>query len=260
MTSDLRKLAHLQEQLGKILWIALLDPSNTGRVRGFCNKLLREMTIGVHTYKLVCGFRERREELRDDFLGEEDARYLLKHRKDIPRVFEERDGAFVFPKWKCPSDDEKVAYISFSGGWYHRWDRLNRGWGDNDYVLLRAESGTEDAASLPDKMTLGDVTYKILPFLKKGEKSITSDTMTSLAEDRIANLGEEDCRHLLEHQDQIPPPLQGEVFFIFPAWRTAPDSLSVACVRWDGRRWYQHWYRLDHIRSSLPRVLRRIDK
>jgi hypothetical protein len=41
MTTDFRKLAHLAEQLGDDRFEALIDPSNTGKVRELCDQMLR---------------------------------------------------------------------------------------------------------------------------------------------------------------------------------------------------------------------------
>lgn len=152
--SILRKLAHLQEQLGEGRFEALIDSGNTGKVKAFCDELV--------------------------------------------------------------------------------------------------------ASALPTEMTIGGITYDILGFLREGETLTGGDVMVGRAKEVNANLGREDCDHLLKHQDEIPAILRGRVVFVFTDYRRPDGRESVAYVVWRGARWIQRWSWLGFDLSDFfARLLRR---
>ena len=56
--SDFRKLAHLYEQLGEDRFQVLISSDNTGKVKDFCDQLLKDalpttMTVGDRTYDIL---------------------------------------------------------------------------------------------------------------------------------------------------------------------------------------------------------------
>jgi len=151
--SDLRKLAHLQEQLGDEKFTVLIDSGNTGKVKEFCDGLLNdaiptEMTVGGRTYDLL-GFLqgdeksvvghtmvERAVEMEAN-LGKEDGEHILEHQGDIP---EELRGKvyFVFTDWRHPDDSDSVFFVYWGDDrWVRDWDWLDDRWFGNDRVLRR---------------------------------------------------------------------------------------------------------------------------
>lgn len=112
-------------------------------------------------------------------------------------------------------------------------------------------------AILPTEMTVGNVTYEILSFLKEGEESVKGNVMVERAKEMNANLGQEDCQHILNHQSDIPSELRGKALFVFTDWRRPGDSEGVAYVGWNGGRWVQNWYWLGDDWYGNVRVLRR---
>ena len=113
--------------------------------------------------------------------------------------------------------------------------------------------------ALPTTMTVGGRVYDLFGFLRGDEKSVKGDTMVIRAKEMNANLGKEECEHLLKNQDDIPVVLRGKVVFVFTDWRHPDLPEFVAYVYWggDGRRWVQVWGWLDSDWVGLGRVLRR---
>ncbi len=110
--------------------------------------------------------------------------------------------------------------------------------------------------SMPTEITLGGRPYEILPFLR-GEKSVKGDVMVDRAKKMNANLGKEECEHLLKHANEIPVALRSKVAFVFTGWRLPGYSEYVACVFWRGDCWIQNWLWLDYDWLDGGRVLRR---
>ena len=96
-------------------------------------------------------------------------------------------------------------------------------------------------ASLPTEMTVGGRTYEILGFLKGKEKHVSGYTMVDRAKEMNAHLGEDDGRHILKHQNEIPVELRGNVLFVFTDWRNYNGS-SIFCVGWFDGRWVEDWF------------------
>ena len=112
--------------------------------------------------------------------------------------------------------------------------------------------------ALPTTMTIAGRTYEILDFLREDDKgSVVGHTMVSRAKEMKAGLGQDDGRHLLDHQEEIPGVLRGKVVFVFTDWRRPGSAENVACVIWDGYRWVQDWRWLDGGFSGGCRLLRR---
>jgi len=109
--------------------------------------------------------------------------------------------------------------------------------------------------ALPTTMTLGGRTYEILGFLRGDETSVGGSVMVGRAGELNANLGKDDCEHVLAHQSEIPAALRGKVAFVFPDWRHPGDLERVACVCWYDDRWIQYWAWLDDDWHDDGRVL-----
>lgn len=77
----------------------------------------------------------------------------------------------------------------------------------------------------PTVMTIEGRTYDILGFLWGDESSVAGDEMVTRAVAMNAHLGQDDGKHILKYQDQIPEILRGRVDFVFTDWRfsVAPD-------------------------------------
>lgn len=117
----------------------------------------------------------------------------------------------------------------------------------------------ESSAVVPStRFTIAGRVYELVPFLKKGEWSVRGDVMVERAKELNANLGEEDCRFILEHQDQIPEEFQGKFFLIFTAWRHLSGPQRIAYLEMGDYYWYQDWAWLDDVWCNDVRLVRRV--
>ena len=146
----LRELAHLQEQLGDERFAALIYSGNTGKVKDFCDQLLKDtlpttMTVGGRTYDIL-GFLEKgetsvvgstmveRAKKMSAHLGEDDGQHLLDHQSEIPVAL--RGMVFVFTDWRRPGGPGSVGCVDWGGGrWVLRWIWLDDDWRGGDRVL-----------------------------------------------------------------------------------------------------------------------------
>lgn len=113
---------------------------------------------------------------------------------------------------------------------------------------------------LPATITVGGRTYDLLGFLQVDKKSVKGRrTMVLRVKEMNANLGKEECEHLLKYQDDIPVALRGKVVFVFTDWHHPDGSVDVAYVDWDegSQRWIQNWFWLGYGFDGCARVLRR---
>lgn len=152
--SDRRKLAHLEEQLGEERFEALIDSGNTGKVKEFCDQLLKDalpttMTVGDRTYDILGFLKEedqgsvvgkvmvRRAKGMDANLGEDDGQYLLDHQEDIPVALRGK-VVFIFPAWRHPGDSDYVACVGWYGDrWSRHWHWLGSDFCDGGRLLRR---------------------------------------------------------------------------------------------------------------------------
>jgi hypothetical protein len=101
------------------------------------------------------------------------------------------------------------------------------------------ESVVAEADTLPaETMTVGGITFEILPIHREGEKSVRMLMMIDRAREMKADLGEEDGKFILDHQDEIPKALRGNTYFVFPGWQRPgfdgfADSVNVIFIEWD---------------------------
>jgi hypothetical protein len=112
-------------------------------------------------------------------------------------------------------------------------------------------------SGLPTEMTIEGRSYDILGFLQEGETSVVGHTMVERAEDMSANLGQDDGKHILKHQGQIPASLRGNVVFVFTGWRRAGFSEDVYCVFWELDGWVDGLTWIGGDWGGSFRVLRR---
>jgi len=147
-------------------------------------------------------------------------------------------------------------------------DQLRREIGDDLFAVLCSAGNVtlvrEFAKTLiePD-LIIGDRTYKSIPFLREGEDILDIDTLTARAIELSANLGEDDGKYILEHEDEIPCGLAGKEAWVFPAWR---DDGNPTYVGWDGE-WFPtlccYWCEANRIQknswhAAKLRLLRRM--
>jgi len=137
--SDLRAMAHLQEQLGNERFQALISSGNTGKVKAFCDELIKAaiptvMTIDGVTYDIL-GFLKgdeksvhgtvmvgRAKEMNAN-LGRDDGQRLLDHQDEIPVALRGK-VVFVFTDWRNPDNSEDVCCVFWSGDsrcWVRFW-------------------------------------------------------------------------------------------------------------------------------------------
>ncbi len=147
-------MAHLLEQLGDERFAILINPYNMGKVREFCDHLLKdalptEMTVGGQTYEILDFLKgdeesvaghimvDRAKEMNAN-LGKDDGKHILKHQYEIPLPLREK-VAFVFPDWRHPASPEHASYVYWNGvKWAQRWGWLSvSNWDGRDRVLRR---------------------------------------------------------------------------------------------------------------------------
>src|SRR3990167_2776862 len=90
-------------------------------------------------------------------------------------------------------------------------------------------------------LRLGEREYELVSFLSPGETWVSSKEMVRRAVQLNANLGEDDGRFILVHQDEIPAELRDKIAMVFTAWRRPGLPRHVAYVAWHGRQWVQDW-------------------
>ena len=150
----LRELAHLREQLGEEMFQTLISSDNTGKVKDFCDGLIKnvmptEMTIDDHIYdilhflkggekSIVGHIMVNRAKKMNANLGEDDGQYLLEHQQDIPVALRGK-VIFVFPDWRRPGNPEHACYVYWNvGRWVQDWGWLDDGdWNGHDRLLRR---------------------------------------------------------------------------------------------------------------------------
>jgi hypothetical protein len=107
--------------------------------------------------------------------------------------------------------------------------------------------------------------YYVLTFLRGTESCIKHDLMLSRVSSMGANLGEDECRYLLEHQQDIPKRLR-RFEMAFTGWRSPHECRDVSHIYWhlplmeDTLRWVQNWYSFYNGWDNRTRVLRRMYK
>lgn len=114
--------------------------------------------------------------------------------------------------------------------------------------------------ALPTEFTIHGRTYELVPFLKKGESSVSvsGDVMVERAVELNANLGEEDGAFILERQDEIPPEFRGKFCLVFTAWRGPSRPPYIAYLDWGDVRWSRGWGGLDSVWGGSDRLVRRV--
>ena len=133
-------------------------------------------------------------------------------------------------------------------------DESNRG-KVKEFCKTLVITKSQTSESLPIEMKVGDRTYEILGFLKEGEKNVVGHEMVKRAKEMNAHLGQDDGQYLLDHQQDIPVALRGNVIFIFTDCRHPDNSDYVYGVCWVGDRWIRDWSWLGY--GVYFRVLRR---
>ncbi len=155
--SYLRKLAHLEEQLGPAYWAALLDPKNTGKVREFIDEKLivipAKITVGGRTYEVLPLLKEGQVRLFAEeavartremgaYLGQEELNHLLSHCGEIPGEFKHKMFLFtgVLFSEHCREErvhhggpDDLACVRHYEGKWIRSWYRRF----ERDCYLLR---------------------------------------------------------------------------------------------------------------------------
>ncbi len=122
-------------------------------------------------------------------------------------------------------------------------------------LLAEAEANKETNLDTIEIKTDNGV-YEVLKLLREGDTSISGEEMSSLAKEMNAQLGEEDCNYLLEHEYEIPKELQDD-YLIFPGWRCPGNPDSVAVLYWSGGRWIQNWHGVEDDWYGHDRLVRR---
>jgi len=154
MNDSLRAMAHLKEQLGDERFAALIDSGNTGKVKEFCDQLVKdalpaEMTVGGRTYEILGFLRgdeksvagyvmvERAKEMNAN-RGQDDGEHILTYQNEIPVALHGK-VAFVFPDWRRPGDPGVAYCVVWSGDWWirNRYSLSCAVWDGSDRLLRR---------------------------------------------------------------------------------------------------------------------------
>ena len=94
--------------------------------------------------------------------------------------------------------------------------------------------------SLAPRFTVYNRVYELVPFHKEGEISVMGDVMVKRAQELDANLGEEDCRFIVAHQEQISFELRDKFHAVFANLRISSDG-RICYLYSNGCRWVQTW-------------------
>ncbi len=139
MKTDFRALAHLQEELGEERWQALISSDNTGKVKKFCDELLKpptEISVGACVYDILSWDGSPHGEGVVAWvnetgvnLGEKEGLYVLTHQDGIPVCFRGK-VTFVFTDWKHRDPDGRIA-----GVYGITWDNRRECWIEKWYLL-----------------------------------------------------------------------------------------------------------------------------
>lgn len=139
----LRELAHLREQLGEERFQILINSDNTGKVRQFCDSLIRdclstEMVVGDRTYDILNFLQEDEEFISSNTMldrakgmgascSQKDGEYILKHQDEIPADLRGK-VSFIFPNWLHPADcPDYFSCIYWRGNqWIQFWYKSNK--------------------------------------------------------------------------------------------------------------------------------------
>ncbi len=108
-----------------------------------------------------------------------------------------------------------------------------------------------------ERMAIAGRTYEILGILRGDEMETTGAEMLSRSKRLRADTGEDVGRLILRNQEYIPRYFQGNVVFVFPAWRNPDVEEDIACIYWDDQCWVQDWFWFDNPWHGYDRLLRR---
>jgi len=155
--SDFRKVAHLQEQLGKVGFEFLINSENTGLVKDFCFEHLLErensqkgkITLNDRIYghvsfcfqgERLCGYevltRVQKQGFKiDDLAGTEDAKFFSKNENLIPEEFREKNLVFIVAN---EQDALALVWDFIREKWVmESWDTGGSDWCQTDWILRR---------------------------------------------------------------------------------------------------------------------------
>ncbi|MBI2444612.1 MAG: hypothetical protein HYV42_05235 [Candidatus Magasanikbacteria bacterium] len=150
--SDLRALAHLEEQLGEARWQALISSGNTGKIKEFLDTLPEcaiptEMILGGVAYDIL-SFLRGEQSVKGDLMverakemgahqGKKEREHLLAYQDEIPVALRGK-VVFVFTDDRRPGGPEYVCCVCWDDDrWVSRWDWLDGGFFGRCRVLRR---------------------------------------------------------------------------------------------------------------------------
>lgn len=118
---------------------------------------------------------------------------------------------------------------------------------------------TKDGWTLLEDLPRRDLTVsrlELVSFLKKGEDRINGEVMKKRAEETDSNFSQHDAEFLLKNQKDIPKKFR-DFYLVFPGtvWQNPRGDRHVACLYWDGARWYLNFDWLDSGWRSSSRLL-----
>lgn len=112
-------------------------------------------------------------------------------------------------------------------------------------------------ASFPKMLTVAGRNYDIVCPIRKKEIYLDINTLLARAKKMRAHLGEDDVKHILKYQAELPKEIRRHVGFLFTDLKhPSGDGRLIAIVHWeddldnrDESHWIQEWFGPDILRD-----------
>lgn len=126
-----------------------------------------------------------------------------------------------------------------------------------DFQYDKRKDGWELMEGVPMKIGTGETTFELAEFLHKGEERVNGDVMMARAKELGGITDQHYAELLLARQAEIPEEWRN-FYLVFPGtvWRDPRGDHDVPCLRWNGDRWYLHWFWLVGGWDSDIRLVR----
>ena len=125
-----------------------------------------------------------------------------------------------------------------------------------DFQYDKRKDGWELMEDVPFPGT-GEATFVLAEFLKDDESAVRGDVMVARAKEMGGMTGQWHAEQLLTRENDIPEEWR-EFYLVFPGtvWRDPRGDHDIPCLRWNGDRWYLHWFWLVDCWDSDVRFVR----
>ena len=144
-------------------------------------------------------------------------------------------------------------------GWFaalKRFLRKEEAWAIPAFSRDMRKKGWEPVENI-DEEPVPASGLELVSFLKRGESSVSGETMCERAKKAGANLAQRQAEYLLDHQGEIPSEWRN-FYLVFPGtvWRAPDGRLGVPYLRWYGVRWDLSFSGLECDWRSGDRLVR----